>query len=159
MYAVLRIRSSFEKSHDQRRTLEQLHLTRVNHCSVLPINGTVDGMIKRVKHLVTWGEIEPMTLSTLLKNRASVDGGLDDALVSEHTEYGTVDEFAEALISGDADFSDIPDLKNLFRLHPPRGGYKGVKKPYKNGGTLGYRGKDINTILEKMLGPEVNKGE
>ncbi|MEM2963568.1 MAG: uL30 family ribosomal protein [Candidatus Anstonellales archaeon] len=39
--------------------------------------------------------------------------------------------------------------ETLFRLHPPRGGWKSIKKPYPRG-ALGFH-KDINKILKKML--------
>ncbi|MFO8110395.1 MAG: 50S ribosomal protein L30 [Thermoplasmata archaeon] len=152
-YAVLRIRSLRDKSEVQDRTLRQMHLTRVNHCSLLPIDESVKGRIKRVQHTITWGEINSDTLTVLLRRRAAISGGVTDELVSKHTDLNTVEEFAEALISGDTDFSDIPGLKNLFRLHPPLGGYKGIKKHVRNGGSIGYRGADINNLLESMLGP------
>jgi len=41
------------------------------------------------------------------------------------------------------------DLK-VFRLHPPRKGYGGVKRPYPLG-ALGFRGKEIITLLKKMV--------
>ncbi len=43
--------------------------------------------------------------------------------------------------------------KNTYNLKPPRGGFerKGVKKPYKLGGVLGYRLEKINELIEKMI--------
>ena len=39
-----------------------------------------------------------------------------------------------------------------FRLHPPKGGFerRGIKKTFKEGGVLGYRGKEIIKLIEKM---------
>ncbi len=158
-YAVLRIRSYRDKSEVQARTLRQMHLTRVNHCSLLPVNEYTEGMIKRAQHIITWGEIKPETLALLLRERSEIKGGLTDEIVSANTELKTVEEFAESLLAGDGDFTDIPGLKNLFRLHPPKGGFKGIKKHIRNGGSLGYRGSDINALLERMLGPTVDGGE
>ncbi|MEM2203989.1 MAG: 50S ribosomal protein L30, partial [Sulfolobales archaeon] len=43
-------------------------------------------------------------------------------------------------------------VKPVFRLHPPSGGFKGsIKKPYGNGGELGYRGQDINDLIRRMI--------
>ncbi|HNR25150.1 MAG TPA: 50S ribosomal protein L30, partial [Methanobacteriaceae archaeon] len=42
-------------------------------------------------------------------------------------------------------------LKPVFRLHPPRKGYKDIKKAFNEGGTLGYRGEDINHLLKRMV--------
>jgi large subunit ribosomal protein L30 len=48
---------------------------------------------------------------------------------------------------------DIPGAKPFFRLKPPTGGFerKGIKQPYSVGGALGYRGKEINILIKKML--------
>ena len=45
----------------------------------------------------------------------------------------------------------IPGLKPFFRLHPPRGGLRSVKKPFTLGGDLGYRGPAINDLIRRML--------
>jgi len=43
-------------------------------------------------------------------------------------------------------------VKPVFRLHPPRGGFKGsIRKPYGAGGELGYRGAAINELIRRML--------
>jgi large subunit ribosomal protein L30 len=41
--------------------------------------------------------------------------------------------------------------EETIRLHPPIKGYEGIKRSYKIGGALGYRGKDINELLKKMI--------
>ncbi len=48
---------------------------------------------------------------------------------------------------------DVPGLKPFFRLSPPIGGFEraGIKKAYAEGGVLGYRGKEINKLISKML--------
>jgi large subunit ribosomal protein L30 len=48
-------------------------------------------------------------------------------------------------------YADMTDVKPIFRLSPPRKGYEGNKKSYQNGGALGYRGKDINDLIQRML--------
>ena len=41
---------------------------------------------------------------------------------------------------------------NVFRMHPPRGGYrKGIKVSYQEGGDLGFRRKGMDDFLRKML--------
>ena len=41
--------------------------------------------------------------------------------------------------------------KNVYRLQPPKGGYKSTRLFYPKG-DLGYRGKEIEKLVEKMLG-------
>lgn len=155
-YAVLRIRSPRRKSKKKEKTLRSLRLTRVNHCTVIPEDEIHEGMLKNVKDVVTWGEIEEDTLVELLKYRSSLDGGLTDEKASEMTEHDDVEGFAEAVLEGDSELTDLDGIENLFRLHPPKGGFNGVKKPFNTGGSLGYRGKEINDLLKRMIGPSVD---
>ena len=39
----------------------------------------------------------------------------------------------------------------VFHLHPPRGGFKGSIKKHLPYGELGYRGKEIEKLIERML--------
>ena len=54
------------------------------------------------------------------------------------------------LASGETKLRDIPGLKPVLRLHPPRKGYKTTKRTFPQGGALGYYGQEINTLLYKM---------
>jgi len=56
-------------------------------------------------------------------------------------------------MSFEAELSDIPDLKPVFRLKPPSKGYDrgGIKQPYTKGGALGYRSEKINDLLKRMI--------
>ena len=40
-------------------------------------------------------------------------------------------------------------MKPVFRLHPPRKGYKGIRHSVNEGGSLGYRGEDINNLAKE----------
>lgn len=151
VFAVIRIRSPRNKSKKMENTLNSLRLNKVNHCTILPQDDKHIGMLKNIKDIITWGEIENDTLVSLLKNNSSMNEEITDEYVSENTEYDNIEEFTENVINGDAEITDIPDIANLFRLHPPRGGFRSVKKPYGTGGSLGYRGKKINNLLGKMF--------
>jgi large subunit ribosomal protein L30 len=41
--------------------------------------------------------------------------------------------------------------KGVFKLKPPKGGFRSIKKDFKSGGDLGYRGSDINKLIVRML--------
>ena len=48
------------------------------------------------------------------------------------------------------------DMKELrkslpIRLHPPRKGYRSIKRNVKQGGALGYMGPDINGLIQRMV--------
>jgi large subunit ribosomal protein L30 len=78
---------------------------------------------------------------------------LTDEIVAEHTDYKNISEFATAIVAGDAQVKDIPNLKRVFRLHPPRGtkGWGGLKRSFVVGGALGSRGEEIGALVERMI--------
>lgn len=152
MYAVVRLRSVVNTRPQIRDTLEMLRLNRNNHCVVLEENPNNKGMIQKVKDYVAWGIISPEILGQMMCNRGELVGGiqLTDDYVKEHTSFDDIKALAQAVCSGEVSLKDVPQLKPLFRLHPPRKGHKGIKKTVPEGGTLGYHGDRINALLHKM---------
>ena len=148
-YAVVRVRGHVNVRGQIGDTLRYLRLHRTNHCVLLPQTATVDGMLRRAKDYVTWGEVDPTVTAQLLLKRSRVD----DTYVKAHTPFPSVNSLAKAVAAGEASLGDVPGVKPVIRLHPPRGGYEGTKRGYAEGGSLGYRGQDINALLVRMLGP------
>ena len=68
----------------------------------------------------------------------------------KETSFKTMKALAKGLTEGKTVMRDVPGLKPLFRLHPPRKGYEGIKRSFKEGGALGYRAEKINTLLRRM---------
>jgi large subunit ribosomal protein L30 len=99
-------------------------------------NASYQGMLQKVKDFVTWGEVNKKSVEKLLSARAGLQGS-------------QLKETVDQLMKGEIRLKDITSLP--LRLHPPIKGYEGVKRPYKLGGALGYRGKDINDLLGRML--------
>jgi large subunit ribosomal protein L30 len=56
---------------------------------------------------------------------------------------------------GEIDKKTLDQLKakvgDVVNLKPPRGGLKSIKRPFKAGGSLGYRGKEINELIVRMI--------
>lgn len=156
-FAVLRVRSSRKKQKKMEDTLKMLRLNRINHCTVIPETAAYEGMLNKVKDMITWGEVDGDTLVHLLEHRSDLGPETIEKKIKDQTSYKNIDEFAEAVSSDDVNIDEVNGLENIFRMHPPEGGYEGIKKPYRTGGTLGYRGQDINSLLEKMLGPEASE--
>ncbi len=130
-----------------------LHLTRANHCTIIPDGPGWKGQLLKVKDYVTWGEVSEETVLQLLKTRGRLSGNrpLTEAHLDEHTPYASFDELARALSAGEADLRKIEGLKPLFRLHPPRKGYEKIVRDFHTGGSLGDRGEGINTLIGRML--------
>ena len=152
LLAIIRIRGSVDQPYDVKHGLKLLNLTRPNHAVIVPNDSTHKGMCQQVKDAVTWGEINKATLTKLIKKRARIKWNkkLTAKFLKEH-KFDSTSEFINALLEGKADMRRIKDLKPMFRLHPPRKGFKSVKNPITRGGDLGYRGEEINSLLEKMM--------
>jgi large subunit ribosomal protein L30 len=109
-------------------------------------------MLKRAHNYVTWGEISEDCLVNLLKKRGRLVG--DKKLTNDYVQnvgYKSLEDLAEAIHKLKVDYKDLPNIKPLFRLHPPKKGFRGkVKKSYASGGVTGYRGEAINALIQKM---------
>lgn len=153
--AVLRVRGPVNVRDDINYTLKILRLTRVNHCVLIENRPEYVGMLQKAKDYITWGEISLDTLNELLAKRGRLSGNkrVSDENVQELTPFSSIEDFAENLFNFKANKSNFPQLKPVFRLSPPRKGYekRGIKHPYGDKGTLGYRGDAINNLLKRMV--------
>lgn len=152
MYAIIRLRGSVNTKPEIKDTLKMLRLNQINHCVVVPDTPNYKGMIQKVKDYVAYGTINADTLALILENRGRVVGGerLTDEYVAKNSGFKSIREFAEALVSGKADMSDVAGLNPVFRMHPPRKGHAGLKRTFQQGGALGNYGEDISLLVEKM---------
>jgi len=152
-YAAVRVRGTVNIKPDIRKTLQLLNLTKVNHCVILEEKPSIKGMLQVVKDYVTWGEVDKDILNKLIITRGKLGG--DKELTENHlksaTSYNSLDKLSQAIIDKKFRFKDIPSVKPIFRLSPPKKGYEGIKKSYSKKGALGYRGKDINKLIERMI--------
>jgi len=118
-------------------------------------------MLQVVKDYVTWGEVTPELIAKVLLKRGEAVGKankLSDEFMKNNSEkYKSIISFAKAITNNEAMLKDIENLQPVIRLHPPKGGYECVKTSFRSGGSLGYRGKDIERLIEQMIAPV--KGE
>jgi len=151
--AVVRVRGAINVKNDIRDTLTMLGLGRVNHCVLINESPVSMGMLLKVKDYVTWGPIDVETASALVKERGRLKGGvpLDDRSLKALGEYRSFEDLGKALAEGDVTWSKMDGTVRVFRLHPPRKGYEGIKRSYNMGGALGDRGEGINTLLQRMM--------
>jgi len=152
MFAVVRLRGSSGLRKDIEDTLRMLRLEAPNNCVLVPETEDYKGMLEKCNAACTWGEIEKETLVKLLIKRlmAESDKKVDEKLLKEITGIDSFEKFADALISGKPKLKDFKKLKPVFRLPPPSKGFKSIRELYPKG-DLGYRKKDINKLLERMI--------
>lgn len=142
MFAVVRVRGRVNLRKELKDTLRMLRLIRVNHCVLIRKDPKTEGMVKKVRDFVTWGEISDKTLEKLVseKGRMIGDRKLDgNEVKSIFTKIKKVENVKE-----------IEGFKPVFRMNPPRKGYEGIKQAFPKG-ALGYRGEEINKLLERMM--------
>ncbi len=156
LLAIIRIRGTVDTPKDVEDTLKMLRLTRKFTCVLYPSTlPGISGMLKKVQGWVTWGEIDKDTLVELLAKRGRTPGNrrLTSSYLKDKLNIDSIESFADKLISGDLMLHKIDNvIKPVFRLHPPKGGFKGtIKRMYGYKGELGYRGKEINDLLRKMI--------
>jgi len=153
VFAAVRIRGIVNVKPDIKRTLQLLRLTRVNHCVLLEENASIKGMLQIAKDYVTWGEIDKAILSELLGSRGKLEGdkNLTEDYIKSATSYNNLEKLSQAIIDNKFKYKDIPNVKPIFRLSPPKNGYEGIKRSFINKGALGYRRKEINKLLERMI--------
>jgi large subunit ribosomal protein L30 len=166
MYAAIRVRGKVNLSYRLKKTLDMLNLKSANHLSLWQESKGTKKMLERAQGHITFGEIDDETLKLLIEKRAEAIAKKANA--SQKNEKKTLEDkktsekkvgekkidakkVAETLKSGKRPAE--AGIRNCFRLAPPRKGYdrKGVKKPFALGGALGYRGKEINTLIRRMI--------
>ncbi len=131
LVAVLRIRGTVNVRGDITETLKRLNLKHVSNCTIIKVNDSYDGMLKKCSNYVAFGEVDEPTLEKLL---------------AKHAEGFTAKQLMEGKYDVEKFMSFIP-----FRLHPPRHGYKSTKLNVNQGGSLGYMGPKINELLGRMV--------
>ncbi|MEM4426627.1 MAG: 50S ribosomal protein L30 [Acidilobaceae archaeon] len=158
LYAIVRIRGTVDVPPKVERTLELLRLRRRFTASLYHKNlPGLEDMLKAIESWATWGEISKETLIDLLKRRGKIVGDkpLTDEFVKEVIKLqGGIEELADKLLIGEIYYHKLEPLgvKPFFRLHPPKSGFDGsIKKAYRQGGELGYRGSAINELLKRMI--------
>jgi large subunit ribosomal protein L30 len=151
---VLRIRGDVDLRDEIRQTLRMLRLHKVNHATLVEQSEGYLGMLQKVKDYAAWGEVDANLLEKLLVKRGKARGNksINDKYVISNSKFSSVKKFTEALVASKASIRDLHGLKPVFRLHPPKGGFgKKRKRSYSEGGQLGYRGKEINKLVSKMI--------
>ena len=152
--AVIRLKGKTGLQMPVKKTLDLLRLYKKNHCIVISNTPQYIGMIQRVQHTITWGEIDEETFKNILEKRGKLPAkeSLTPAYLKEKIG-STFSDFAKKFMAFQAQITDIPGLKPFFKLSPPRQGLekKGLKAPYSMGGSMGYRKDNINDLIRRMM--------
>ncbi len=152
---AVRLRGTAADNPDVRKTMESLKLEKTFQARLLDNTPSNLGMLRSVKALVAWGEVDPEILGRVLEKRGERDGpdGLDDGF-TRMLGKESFEDLAKAVVAGELSIRALygAGLKPRFRLHPPRGGFKrSLRRAATDGGELGYRGGEINLLVKRMI--------
>jgi len=151
-YLVVRIKGQVDVPHWAETTLKLLKLEKKYRATIIPAKENTLGMLNKVKHYVSWQEVDSALAKELLdkKGRKSGYKKISDADLND-TDYKTIDELATALADGKISLSKLKPLKPWFALSPPRHGFKrSTKRMYGQKGVLGPN-KELETIVRNMM--------
>jgi len=151
MFAVIRISGTVNMRREISDTLKMLRLEAPNNCVLIPDTPDFKGMLNLAKDSITWGEVDKETLAKLLEKRLRLEGDkkIDKKSLKEATGFDSFEKLADELMKGKK-LKDFEKLKPVLRLTPPSKGFKSTREPYPKG-DLGYRGKEINELLKRMM--------
>ncbi len=154
---AVRLRGTVGDSPDVEKTMESLTLVRPFQARLMKNTPSNGGMLRKAKALVAWGEVDPATLEALLARRAEGEQKsmvLDGEFVKKRFGKESFGDLAKSIVAGEVQIEDLwrAGLKPKFRLHPPRGGFKrSTRRAFSDGGELGYRGAEINSLVRRMI--------
>ncbi len=153
---AVRIRGTATDNPDVRRTMEILKLESTFRARLLDNSPSTLGMLRSVKSLVAWGQVNPDVMEALLRKRAEREGNkkLDEDFAKVFFKKESIADLAKSIVAGEIGVKNLwlAGVKPRFRLHPPRGGFKrSTRRAATDGGELGYRGEDINRLVKRMI--------
>lgn len=151
-FLVVRMRGTVNVPHWANTTLDLLHLDKKFRATIIPSKDNTKGMLDKIKHYVSWQEIDLSTTKELLEKKAR-KGDYKKITTDDITKLGfqNTDELAKSLVDGTVTLSKLKPLKPWFALSPPRHGFKrNTKKMYGEGGILGSH-KELLAQVRHMI--------
>ena len=151
-YLVLRIKGQVDVPYWAHTTLKLLKLEKKFRATIIPAKENTVGMLNKVKHYVSWQEIDP-TLAKELLDKKGRKSGYKKFTNEDLKEigYNTIEELASSLAEGKTSLSKLKPLKPWFALAPPKHGFKrSTKKLYGQKGVLGQN-KELGNLVRNMI--------
>ena len=149
---VVNIRGTINVPAPVKDTLRRLRLDRRYSATVVPDSPVYRGMLNRLKNHAAWCPAEPEIVEKILKLRGRPMG--KKTLGKEELEKlgsKSLKTLAKAVSEGTVVLGRSGVLRPVFRLAPPRGGFRrSTKHMHSQGGVTGEN-PDLPAILEAMI--------
>ena len=151
-YLVVRIKGQADVPHWAQTTLKLLKLEKKYRATILPAKENTLGMLNKVKHYVSWQEVDTGLAKELLDKKGRKSGY--KKITSEdlgEIGFKSIDDLATSLAEGKTSLSKLKPLKPWFALAPPRHGFKkSTKRMSGQKGVLGQNN-ELATIVRNMI--------
>lgn len=151
-FLVVRIKGQVDVPHWARTTLKLLKLEKKFRATIIPAKENTLGMLNKVKHYISWQEVEPTLAKELLdkKGRKSGYKKITDEDVKK-IGFNSIEELANSLAEGKTTMTKLKPLKPWFALSPPKHGFKkSTKRMYGEKGILGQNKELVNLVRNMM---------
>lgn len=151
-YLVVRIKGQINVPHWAKTTLRLLKLEKKFRATIIPAKENTLGMLNKVKHYISWQEVEPAIAKELLDKKGRKHGyqkiSQDDI---KKIGFSSIDDLATAISEGKTSLTKLRPLKPWFALSPPKHGFKkSTKKMYDEKGILGQN-KELVSLVRNMM--------
>ncbi|KAF6243177.1 50S ribosomal protein L30 [Nitrosopumilus sp. b1] len=151
-YLVVRIKGQVDVPYWAEHTLKLLKLEKRYRATIIPAKENTLGMLNKVKHYVSWQEVDTGLAKELLDKKARKSGY--KKITSEdlgEIGFKSIDELATSLAEGKTSLTKLKPLKPWFALAPPRHGFKkSTKRMSGQKGVLGQNN-ELATIVRNMI--------
>ena len=151
-YLVVRIKGQVDVPYWAEHTLKLLKLEKRYRATIIPAKENTLGMLNKVKHYVSWQEVDTGLAKELLDKKGRKSGY--KKITSEdlgEIGFKSIDELATSLAEGKTSLTKLKPLKPWFALAPPRHGFKkSTKRMSGQKGVLGQNN-ELATIVRNMI--------
>lgn len=151
-FLVVRMKGQIGVPHWVKTTLELLKLEKKFRATIIPAKENTLGMLDKVKHYVSWQEIDAATTKELLDKKAR-KLGYKKITEEDLTKIGykSTQDLAVSISEGKVSLAKLKPLKPWFALAPPKRGFKrNTKKLFDEDGILGHN-KELSSLIKNMM--------
>ncbi|MEM4718704.1 MAG: uL30 family ribosomal protein, partial [Nitrososphaerota archaeon] len=108
-YLVIRIKGSVKARKDHLDTLRMLNRGRANWATIIPKTPSYEGMLKKVEHMITWGEPNLKTIKTFLKKVEVIGNGKLDDEHARKLGFESLDDLAKKIYRAEITLSSLKE--------------------------------------------------
>jgi len=118
--------------------------------AIIRLRGT-DDVNNKIESTMRMLKLHKKHVCSVYDNTPEIKGMAEKC--KDYVTYGELDDDTYKLLVEKRAVKINGKIQNYFHLQPPRGGFgsKGIKAAFTNKGALGYRGKEINALIKKMI--------